>query len=129
MPRVTKKNEILLSQLFYVATSQIPGAGRGVFAKVDIPRKTFMGEYEGPLVRTQSGMESDYTFGLFERGKQVEVRDGGTILKYLNHEGRWPNAKFKGYTLSAVRDIKAGDEVTFHYGKPLCEIVASHKPK
>ena len=72
-------------------------------------------------------MGGEHIFGLLNSwGCQVEVRDGVTILKCLNHQGCWP--KFNGYKLYAKKDIRAGDEVTFKYGMYLSQILGACKP-
>ncbi|MBI1357058.1 MAG: SET domain-containing protein-lysine N-methyltransferase [Acidobacteria bacterium] len=41
--------------------------------------------------------------------------DGQNELRYLNHSSQ-PNAGFDGPELYALRTIRVGDEITFHYG-------------
>jgi hypothetical protein len=118
MGKITKKNERLLAELFYVAASNIQG--KGVFARVDIPKGSFMGEYQGVVV--PQGFDSYYTFGYTRpSGRNVTI-DGRNILRHLNHQGRWPNGEFDGLKFYAIRNIKKGDEVTFHYNRTMAEI-------
>jgi SET domain-containing protein len=44
----------------------------------------------------------------------VEGRRGLNLLRYLNHAER-PNAEFDGFDLYALKNIRAGEEITFNY--------------
>jgi len=122
MNHTTKKNTVLLQSLFRVAPSEIHG--RGIFAKVNIPKGTYMGEYEGPKATDHELEYSPNTFEVEHSKNKIEIREGKTILRLLNHEGRWPNAEFDAFKLYAIKNIKAGDEVTFNYGRTLADIKA-----
>jgi len=120
MSRITKKNTALLNSLFRVAPSKIHG--QGVFAKVNISKGTYMGEYEGPKATIAEIENSPYTFEVENQDGSIEIRDGKTFLRLLNHQGRWPNGEFDGFKLYALKNIKAGDEITFNYERTLAEI-------
>jgi SET domain-containing protein len=84
----------------------------GVFATHDIRCGDVIGEYEGSVT------VEDGTYVLWivdeEDGSEVGV-EGHNELRYLNHSPS-PNCAFDGTVLSSLRDILAGDELTFHYG-------------
>lgn len=86
--------------------------GQGVFATRVLARDSWIGCYEG--ART----EENGTYVLwveFEDGETVGI-DGDNALRYLNHAHR-PNAEFRGDQLFALREIAAGEEITFDYGE------------
>ena len=86
--------------------------GKGVYAIEPIGKGDKIGTYHGE--RT----EEDDTYVLWITdldGTEYGV-DGISSLKFLNHsEGS--NAEFDGDELYAMKDIKLGDEITFHYGE------------
>lgn len=103
-----------------VEVKESPIHGHGVYAKKKIKAGAKIGTYHGELT------EEDDTYVLWvtdENGKEYGV-DGTTDLKFLNH-AQEPNAEFDGDELYALRDIKPGEEVTFHYGATFEEWLAS----
>ena len=86
--------------------------GKGVYAIEPIEKGDKIGTYHGE--RT----EEDDTYVLWITdldGTEYGV-NGISNLKFLNHsEGS--NAEFDGDELYAMKDIKLGDEITFHYGE------------
>jgi uncharacterized protein len=99
-----------MDPLIYVDESPIHG--KGLFARVDIPEGTYLGDYLGPVV------QEDGTYVLWvqddEAGQEYGI-DGQNELRYLNHRGE-PNAEFDGEKLFAQGSIVAGSEITIHYG-------------
>ena len=53
--RPAKRTRETYGHAFEVKTSTIPNAGRGVFAKEDIPGNTIIGKYHGIIRCTQEG--------------------------------------------------------------------------
>ena len=100
--------------LCYVAKSGIHGLG--LFARKDIAMNTWIGHYDG--VET---LEND-TYVLWveaDEGQGVDGwigYDGQNELRYMNHASD-PNGQMDGLDLYAARDIKAGEEITIHYGE------------
>lgn len=96
-------------------------AGRGLFAKEDIPKGVCITEYFG---RTLS-QEEEYTSRsryLFEVTKKKTI-DGwykGNVARYINHSCK-PNCEVEIYKkrvwVFAKRKIKAGEELGYDYGK------------
>ena len=101
------KNE---AELFYVEDSAIHG--KGLFAKSDISKGTYLGEYLGPET-TENGMHVLWTED--EDGEWIG-RDGKNALRYLNHNTK-PCAEFDDYELYAIKKIKADQEITIDYGE------------
>ncbi|MCP4132206.1 MAG: SET domain-containing protein [bacterium] len=87
--------------------------GKGVFAKEDIPKKSFIGTYEGE----KTNRDSTYVLWVQDDNDGWFGVKGRNNLKYLNHSSK-PNAEFAGGTeLYAISKIEKGDEVTIHYGE------------
>ncbi len=101
------KNE---AKLFYVEDSEIHG--KGLFARKDIKKGTYLGEYMGPET-TDNGMHVLWTED--ENGGWIG-RDGKNALRYLNHNTK-PCAEFDDYELYAVKTIKQYQEITIDYGE------------
>jgi len=102
-----------LSENVYVAESPIHG--RGCFARRSLRKGEWIGSYEGePTMQ-----DSTYVLWVDEGGDEAEDWrgiDGCNDLRYMNHRAR-ANAEFVGADLFALRAIKAGEELTFHYGE------------
>jgi len=85
--------------------------GKGLFAKNDIERNTFLGEYEGPVAKKNGS----HVLWVFDN-ETVVGRSGRNKLRYLNHSQEFC-AEFDGFELYTVRHIKAGEEITINYGE------------
>ncbi len=95
--------------------------GFGIFAVEEIPARRYIIEYWGKLVPNKVAEEvcGRYLFEL-DNGKTVLGGTRKNTARYVNHACR-PNAevrfsKNRIYIYSTKR-IKAGDEVTYDYGK------------
>lgn len=90
----------------YVAPSPIHG--QGLFAAADIASGTVIGWLEG----VPSRKDGPYVLWL-------DADDGIEVLcdlKYINHSNR-PNAcYYDDLSVVALRDIRAGEEITHDYG-------------
>lgn len=95
----------------FVADSPIHG--RGLFARVDIPADGFIGTYEGPAT-LDDGMHVLWLWN--EDTERWEGVDGRNEMRFLNH-ARPANAEWYDTDLYALRDIEAGEEITFDYGE------------
>ena len=86
--------------------------GKGAFAKTAIAEGAHIGEYTG------TPSDEDGTHVLWVEGDDGEFHgiDGDGVLRWLNHSST-PNVEFDGPQLYALRDIAAGEELTFHYGE------------
>lgn len=96
-------------------------AGFGLFAQEDIPSRAFLIEYWGEVVPTEKADEigGRYLFDL-ENGKTILGGTRKNIARYANH-GCKPNAEVRVQKdrvyIYSIKKIKAGDEVTWDYGK------------
>jgi len=94
---------------YEVRPSQIHGLG--LFASRPLRRGDLIGCYEGRET-TENG---DHVLWVtWEDGREVGI-DGKNELRYLNHSPK-PNCEFDGTELLALRNVKPGEELTFHYG-------------
>lgn len=96
-------------------------AGRGLFAKEDIPKGVCVLEYVG---RTLS-KEEEYTSRsryLFEvtKNKTIDGWNKRNTARYINHSCK-PNCEVeihkKRVYVFSIRKIKAGEELGYNYGK------------
>lgn len=110
-----------------VAPSTIVGAGKGVFAVVDLPAKRVLGWYRGVLL-TQAQFDALYgpappTYVLdVGRGKYVDAvdtahRNWTAMVNDARGTGRRPNCVFTAAgSVKTTRPIKAGEELFISYG-------------
>ncbi len=89
-----------------------PIHGRGLFAKEQIHKGSWIGTYRGPTARRNGA----YVLWCPTKGDQMEGISGKNILRFVNHSRR-PNAEFYGPELFALRTIRPGEEITFNYGE------------
>lgn len=101
-------------------------AGLGLFAVSDIPKNRFIIEYWRDVVTDE---EADKINGryLFDLGNGKTIAGGvrKNIARYINHACR-PNAKPRQVGnriyISSVKRIKAGEEITYDYGKDYAKV-------
>ncbi len=100
-----------LSQWVYAGPSSIHGTG--LFARREIPAGSYIGTYWGP----EAKRNGPYVLWVSEDADEEHWigRSGRNLLRYLNHSADC-NAEFDGFDLYALRDIRAGEEITFYYG-------------
>jgi len=104
------KNYNLDNPLVYADRSEIHG--RGLFARKTIRKGHHIGTYEGPETK-RDGMHVLWVYD--ENDENPIGRNGKNVLRFCNHSSQ-PNAEFDGFELYALKTIKAGEEITFHYG-------------
>lgn len=99
--------------------------GLGLFAGEDIPKGICIIEYKGRQIKGEEEYTSNskYLFEIHSR-MTIDGRDRSNTARYINHSCR-PNAeiqiyKNRGYIFSR-RKIKAGEEITYDYGKDYWE--------
>jgi len=101
--------------------------GRGVYARVDIPRGTRLIEYAGEHITNAEAdrryedkrMRNHHTFLFILNSRTcIDAAVGGNISRYINHSCD-PNceALIEGphIWIDAVRDIRAGEELSYDY--------------
>jgi hypothetical protein len=137
-----KRNDRLIDEWTYVAKSAVsrpkglaalwPPGQLGLFARKDIPAGTMIGEYSGDEITADGYKEgdTDYVLWITAKGEaQAGVEgilpstrgiDGKTNLRYANHSRHAFNMAIRlGSEIPrfyAVRDIRAGEELTWQYG-------------
>jgi SET domain-containing protein len=96
-------------------------AGLGLFARVPIRKGQFIVRYCGRKIHTETADDLDTRY-LFEINTRWTI-DGATrknTARYINHSCR-PNAEVyfvkHAIKIRAVKNIKAGEEITYHYGR------------
>src|SRR5581483_9053241 len=96
-------------------------SGLGLFACVPIKKGQFIVRYSGRKIPTDSADDLDTRY-LFEINTRWTI-DGSARrnrARYINHSCR-PNAEvyFVKHVIKvrALKNIKAGDEITYHYGR------------
>ena len=92
-----------------------------MFARAPIKKGQFVIRYSGRRIRTETADEVGTKY-LFELNTRWTI-DGSTrrnIARYINHACR-PNTEtyVVGHAIKvrAIKNIKAGDEITYHYGR------------
>ncbi|KAJ9130860.1 Histone-lysine N-methyltransferase EZH2 [Pleurostoma richardsiae] len=124
--------------------SQLEGCGYGLFTAQDIGQDDFVIEYKGELITHDEGVRrearrgdvfdegssSSYLFTLLEQeGIWVDAAIYGNLSRYINHASEhdkrgsnitpkilYVNGEFR-IRFSALRDIRAGEELFFNYGE------------
>lgn len=95
--------------------------GLGLFAKVDIKKGDCIIEYVGEIITEDEANRRGGKY-LFQTGRNrhIDGKDRSNTARYINHACR-PNAESdikKGRVfISAVKNIKAGEEIFYDYGK------------
>ena len=96
-----------------------------MFTRVPIRKGQFIIRYSGRKIPTETADDLDTRY-LFEVNTRWTI-DGATrrnIARYINHSCR-PNAEVyfvkHAIKIRAIRNIKAGDEITYHYGRNYVE--------
>jgi hypothetical protein len=80
-------------QMVDVRNSTIPGAGRGVFATVDIPSGTDLGWYRGEALTDEEfaneGRDTDYTLAVYRKDWAPETFADKRIMIDGRNKGNW----------------------------------------
>lgn len=115
----------------YVAKSTIEGAGKGLFAKVDIQKGEVIGEYKGEVItdeeydrRTQEGLGNygvDIGDGLIlDCGQKMcpmgYANDAYGLKRVGKNNSYFIQDELRVFVV-ALRDIKAGEEIFVSYGR------------
>ncbi len=128
----------LLEKFLYLKKSKIPGAGIGLFTKVDISKGQLILEYKGRLDRwADVKYEDGYNAYLFKLNSKLAIN----ALTYKKSMGRYANdarglqkitgirnnseyivKKEKCY-IASIRKIYEGEEILVPYGKAYWDLV------
>lgn len=121
-----------LEKQLVVKRSQIPGSGKGLYTRTDIPRGTRITEYKGRIQLWRDVKQEDGHNGYLMRINRQQVINGlnykKTFARYANDaagiakiKGLRNNAEFitdgKRCFLEAKRAISKNEEIFAGYGK------------
>lgn len=128
----------LLDQFLFLKNSSIPGAGKGLFTKIDIPKGFLIVEYKGRLVLWKKVKHLDgYNAYLFKLnrthaidakgygrsfGRYANDARGFTKITGLRNNSEYVVKKSKCY-ISAIRKIYKGEEILVPYGKAYWDLL------
>jgi len=96
-------------------------SGLGLFARVPIRKGQYIVRYSGRKIRTETTDDLDNRY-MFEINTRWTIEGSGrrNLARYINHACR-PNAEpyFVKHAIKirAIKAIKAGEEITYHYGR------------
>jgi uncharacterized protein len=117
---VLKIKVMTLKQDYYAVKRT--ATGLGLFALKAIPKGKRIIEYTGPLISNEEverRKTGKYFFGINTKWS-IDGSPRSNIARYINHSCR-PNAEalVSGHRvwIWSMRNIKAGEEITFDYGK------------
>ena len=97
-------------------------SGLGLFTEQDIPRNAFIIEYVGPLLTEEEANAKGglYLFEVTDTPWTIDGSNRKNTARYINHSCK-PNceaiADGNHIFVHAKRKIKAGEELTYNYGK------------
>ncbi len=125
--RRKRKPVVWTKDAFEIRRSTIPGAGKGLFAAVDIEVEDMIGYYTGEVIdndELEDGVHSDSIYILWVSQTHIIVGEGprANYTRYINHSNR-PNAflvvstRWKTARFEALRKIRSGQEIFFDYGE------------
>jgi SET domain-containing protein len=128
----------LLEKQLVVKRSGIPGAGKGLFTKINISKGTRIVEYKGKITTWKEVNHDEGRNGYIYYINRNHVIDA---LPYVKALGRYANdasglQKLKGISnnsryviddmrvyIEAVKDIPAGGEILVQYGKEYWDVI------
>ncbi len=97
-------------------------AGLGLFALEDIPKEQFIIEYTGERISNDEANRRGGQYLFFVTDKLcIDGKGREHMARYINHACR-PNAEAEHdedgdrIYIRACKNIKAGEEITYHYG-------------
>lgn len=100
-------------------------AGLGLFAGEDIPKGACIIEYVGRVLSKKESLTSRSKY-LFEINahKTIDGTARSNTARYINHSCK-PNAEIAIYQkrvfVMARRKLRAGEEISYDYGKEYCD--------
>ncbi len=92
-------------KMYQVSSSSIHG--KGLFATKPIKKGTLIGRVEGRKTKRNG----DYVLWITDKQGFLVQNE----MKYINHSSKPNAAYYDDLTVVALKNIKAGDEITHHY--------------
>lgn len=124
-----------------VKKSTLPGAGKGLFTRMDIPRKTRIVEYKGSVSKWKELGEDEVDNGylyyinrnhvinarpfLKAFGRYANDARGLTRVKGIRNNSRYVVDKKKVY-IESVHPIAAGEEILVAYGNEYWQTIRNN---
>ena len=121
------------SDYLYVATSQIPNSGNGLFTAIDIFKDEMIAVFTGDILNESQAAEraekgNDRYFIMMPDGSTLDSMNSDCFAKYANDASINSETNFKNNSkiafdddghvgLIALRKIKSGEEIFCSYGK------------
>ena len=129
------QNKILApeSDYLYIAISQLPNSGNGLFTAIEIYKDEIISEFKGEVLsikevelRVKNGVDN-YFMNLIN-GSILDCKNTECFAKYANDANGYSKSAFKNNAkitldenqnvcLIAIRKIKSGEEIFCDYGK------------
>ena len=124
-----------------IKKSTLPGAGKGLFTRMDIPRKTRIVEYSGSVSKWSELGEDEVDNGylyyinrnhvinarpfLKALGRYANDARGLTRIKGIRNNSRYVIDKKKVY-IESLHPIAAGQEILVAYGKEYWQTIKNN---
>jgi SET domain-containing protein len=104
-----------------VEIHESPVHGMGVFAKVELPDKTYLAPFHGVEMTNTDfaakyGNDTSRTYALIRQHKMIDGKDVDNLSHYCN-ESNTPNVALRKRGLYTIRPITAGEELFLKYHK------------
>lgn len=107
-----------LSQSEYLEIRRIPGKGRGVFARIAIPKGTIFETVPLLVVKQDDIIDStlmDYVYAWTDSTVALALGYGSLYNHSYKPNARYDDLPQQRKEFTAIRDIEAGEEVTINY--------------
>ena len=126
-----------LEKHLFIQESTIPGAGNGLFTRIDIPKGTRIVEYKGRRTIWKEVKDQHDNFYIYtiNRNHVIDARrtlsalaryandaKGLTRIKGLTNNGVYVNEGTRAY-LESIKNIPAGGEILVDYTKPYWDVL------
>jgi hypothetical protein len=111
----------LFEKHLFLKKSQIPGAGKGLFTRIDISKGQLIVEYKGKLVLWKDVKHED-GYNLKSFGRYANDARGFSKITGLKNNSEYVVKRNKCY-LSAIRKIHKGEEILIPYGKAYWDLM------
>jgi hypothetical protein len=134
----------LLEKQLYLRKSLLPGAGKGLFTKIDIPKGTVIVEYKGRVTTWDAIKHEDgkngYLYYVNSKhvinakplvktfGRYANDAAGRVRVKGLRNNSEYIEKKKRCY-IKSTRKIRAGEEIFVSYGREYWEMMAKLNKK
>lgn len=136
-PRTSLPIMAFLEKHLFIQESTIPGAGKGLFTKIDIPKGTRVVEYKGrrTVWKEVKDQHDNYYIYTINRNNVIDARrtlsalaryandaKGLTRVKGLTNNGVYVNEGKRAF-LETTKNIPAGGEILVDYTKEYWDVM------